>query len=125
MSRSKWVSFAMLTIAVLMLGTSIGFAQDQLNVTGSLPTTPLPPPNLTGPIQMQSVPVGPQTPPPASVPPSASNQFEHHDDLLNLPRIFAHQWSPTREIAPDTVVSQRYMRSETPNARGLTLKEAI
>ncbi len=125
MSRSKWVCFAMLTIAVLMLGTSIGFAQDQLNVTGSLPTTPLPPPNLTGPIEMQSVPVGPQQPPQPSVPPSASNQFEHHDDFLNLPRIFAHQWSPTREIAPDNVISQRYMRSETPTARGLTLKEAI
>jgi len=125
MSRSKWVCSAMLTIAVLMLGTSIGFAQDQLNVTGSLPTTPLPPPNLTGPIEMQSVPVGPQQPPQPSVPPSASNQFEHHDDFLNLPRIFAHQWSPTREIAPDNVISQRYMRSETPTARGLTLKEAI
>ena len=125
MSRSKWVSFAMLTIAVLMLGASIGFAQDQLNVTGSLPTKPVPQPNLTGPIEMQSVPVGPQQPPHPSVPPSASNQFEHHDDLLNLPRIFAHQWSPTREIAPETVISQRYMRSETPTARGLTLKEAI
>jgi outer membrane protein len=125
MSRYKCVVFAMLTISVLLLGTSIGFAQDQLKVTGSPPTTPLPPPDLTGPIQMQSVPVGPQTPPRASVPPSASNQFEHHDDLLNLPRIFAHQWSLTREIAPDNVISERYMRSETPGARGLTLKEAI
>ncbi len=125
MSRNKWVSFAMLTVSVLLLGTSIGFAQDQLKVTGSPPTTPLPPPNLTGPIQMQSLPVGPQTPPQASVPPSASNQFEHHDDLLNLPRIFARQWSLTREIAPDNVISQRYMRSESPTARGLTLKEAI
>ena len=125
MSRYKCVVFAMLTISVLLLGTSIGFAQDQLKVSGSPPTTPLPPPDLTGPIQMQSVPVGPQTPPQVSVPPSASNQFEHHDDLLNLPRIFAHQWSLTREIAPDNVISERYMRSETPTARGLTLKEAI
>ncbi|HEY9157098.1 TolC family protein [Candidatus Binatus sp.] len=125
MSRNKWVSFAMLAISVLLLGASIGFAQDQLKVTGSPPTTPLPPPNLTGPIQMQSLPVGPQTPPQASVPPSASNQFEHHDDLLNLPRIFAHQWSLTREIAPENVISQRYLRSESPTARGLTLKEAI
>ena len=125
MSRSKWVSFAMLATFVLLLGTSIGFAQDQLKVTGSPPTTPLPPPDLTGPIQMQSVPVGPQTPPQASVPPSASNQFEHHDDLLNLPRIFARQWSLTREVAPDNVISQRYLRSESPTARGLTLKEAI
>ena len=125
MSRSKWVSFATLTIAVMILGASIGFAQDQLKVTGSPPTTPLPHPDLTGPIEMQSVPVGPQTAPQPSVPPSASNQFEHHDDLLNLPSIFAHQWSLTKEIAPETVVSQRYLRSESPNARGLTLKEAI
>jgi len=125
MSRKKSVPFAMLIISVMLLGTTLGNAQDQLKVTGSLPTTPLPPPDLTGPIQMQSVPVGPQTPPHASVPPSASNQFEHHDDLLNLPRIFAHQWSLTREIAPDNVISERYLRSEDPNARGLTLKEAI
>ena len=125
MSRSKFVSIAMLAVSILLLGTVAAFAQDQLKVTGSLPNTPLPPPDLTGPIQMQSTPVGPQTPPHASVPPSASNAFQHHDDFLNLPRIFAHQWSPTNEIAPDNVISERYMRSEDPNARGLTLKEAI
>ena len=125
MSRSKCVSIAMLAVSILLLGTVAAFAQDQLKVTGSLPNTPLPPPDLTGPIQMQSTPVGPQTPPHASVPPSASNAFQHHDDFLNLPRIFAHQWSPTKEVAPDNVISERYLRSEDPNARGLTLKEAI
>ncbi len=125
MSRSKFVSIAMLAVSILLLGTVAAFAQDQLKVTGSLPNTPLPPPDLTGPIQMQSTPVGPQTPPHASVPPSASNPFQHHDDFLNLPRIFAHQWSPTKEVAPDNVISERYLRSEDPNARGLTLKEAI
>jgi outer membrane protein len=144
MSRSKFVSLAIVIVSVGLIGISIGFAQtpypnppalpnplpyanpaNPLKVTGSLPTNPLPPPNLNGPIQMQSVPVGPQPPPQGSVPPSAANQFEHHDDLLNLPRIFAHQWSPTSEVVPDNVVSERYMRSEDPNARGLTLKEAI
>ena len=125
MSRSKSVSIAMLAVSILLLGTVTAFAQDQLKVTGSLPNTPLPPPDLTGPIQMQSTPVGPQTPPHASVPPSASNEFQHHDDFLNLPRIFAHQWSPTKDIAPDNVISERYLHSEDPNARGLTLKEAI
>ena len=128
MSRSKWVSFAILTISIL-LGAQRVLAQNNPNnplaVTGALPTTPLPPPTLNGPIQMRSVPVGPQQPPQVSVPPSASNQFEHHDDLLSLPSIFAHQWSLTKEVAPDNVISQRYMRSETPTARGLTLKEAI
>src|SRR5271167_1571839 len=125
MSRSKSVSIAMLAVSILLLGTVTAFAQDQLKVTGSLPNTPLPPPDLTGPIQMQSTPVGPQTPPHASVPPSASNQFEHHDDLLNLPRIFTRQWSLTNEIVPDNVISERFMRSEDSNVRGLTLKEAI
>jgi outer membrane protein TolC len=125
MSMSKCVSLAVLTVSILLLGTSLGLAQDKLKVTGSLPTTPLPPPDLTGPIQMQSVPVGPQEPPNASVPPSASNPFQHHDDFLNLPRIFGHQWSLTREIVPDNVISERYLRSEDPTARGLTLKEAI
>ncbi|MFZ0680377.1 TolC family protein [Candidatus Binatus sp.] len=144
MSRSKFVSLAIVIVSVGMIGISIGFAQtpypnpavlpnpapypnptNPLKVTGSLPTTPLPPPDLNGPIQMQSVPVGPQPAPQGSVPPSAANQFEHHDDLLNLPRIFAHQWSPTKLVVPDNVVSERYMRSEDLNARGLTLKEAI
>jgi outer membrane protein len=138
MSRSKFVSLAIVIVSVGLIGISIGFAQtplpnplpypnpaNPLKVTGSVPTTPLPPPDLNGPIEMQSVPVGPQPPPQGSVPPRAANQFEHHDDLLNLPRIFAHQWSPTTEVVPDNVISERYMRSEDPNARGLTLKEAI
>jgi outer membrane protein len=125
MSRYKFILFAMLIVSALVVGAPLGFAQNNLKVTGSLPTTPLPPPTLTGPIELQSVPVEPQQAPRASVPPSASNQFEHHDDLLNLPRIFAHQWSLTQELAPDNVISERYLRSEDPNARGLTLKEAI
>ena len=125
MSRYKFIFSAMLIVSALLAGASLGFAQNNLKVTGSLPTTPLPHPNLTGPIELQSVPVGPQEPPRASVPPSASNQFEHHDDFLNLPRIFVHQWSLSQPVAPDNVISERYLRSEDPNARGLTLKEAI
>jgi len=126
MSSKKWVFFAILFFSLLILGTSRGIAQNNpLAVTGSLPRTPLPPPATTGPIELQSVPVSPQNPPRTSVPPSEANQFEHHSDFLNLPRIFVHQWSPTREISPENVISERYMRSEDPNARGLTLKEAI
>ena len=136
MSRSKFAALAMLIVPILMIASSSGHTQtmypsanpspNPLRVTGSLPTTPLPPPDLNGPIQMQSVPLNePQAPPHASVPPSASNLFEHHDDLLNLPRIFAHQWSLTQQVVPDNVISERYLRSEDPTARGLTLKEAI
>lgn len=128
MSMSKRACLAMLTISILF-GAPLGLAQNNpgnpLAVTGNLPKTPLPPPDLSGPIQMQSTPIEPQEPPRVSVPPSASNEFQHHDDLLNLPRIFAHQWSLTNEVSPDNVISERYLRSESPQARGLTLKEAI
>jgi outer membrane protein TolC len=132
MSSKKSVFFAILFFSLLMLGVSRGIAQNNpsnpnnpLAVTGSLPRTPLPPPATTGPIELQSVPVSPQNPPRTSVPPSEANQFEHHSNFVSLPRIFAHQWSPTTEISPENVISERYMRSEDPNARGLTLKEAI
>src|SRR5260370_26332550 len=128
MSSKKSVFFAILFFSLLMLGASRGYAQSNptnpLAVTGSA-RTPLPPPATTGPIELQSVPVSPQSPPRTSVPPSEANQFEHHSNFVSLPRIFAHQWSPTTEISPENVISERYMRSEDPNARGLTLKEAI
>ncbi len=126
MSSKKWGFFAILFFSLLILGASRGIAQNNpLAVTGSLPRTPLPPPATTGPIELQSIPVPPQNPPRTSVPPSEANQFEHHSDFLNLPRIFVHQWSPTQEVSPENVISERYLRSEDPNARGLTLKEAI
>ncbi|HYL59042.1 MAG TPA: TolC family protein [Candidatus Acidoferrales bacterium] len=124
MSRKKYFFLAMLVMPLLGQGAFQAIAQDSLKVTGTK-ANPLPPPTTSGPIQMRSVPVSPQTPPQVNVPASAANQFEHHDDILNQPRIFAHQWSLTKEIAPENLISERYMRSEDPNARGLTLKEAI
>jgi outer membrane protein TolC len=129
MSSKKSVYLAILFFSLLMLGLSRGYAQNNpsnpLAVTGSLPKTPLPPPVTMGPIELQSVPVPPVPPPQGSVPPSEANDFEHHTNILNYPRIFAHQWSTTYEIAPEEVISERYLRSEDPNARGLSLKEAI
>ncbi len=124
MSRKKYFFLAMLIIPLLGQGAFQALAQDSLKVTGTK-GNPLLPPVTTGPIEMRSVPVSPQTPPQVNVPASAANQFEHHDDILNQPRIFAHQWSLAKEIAPENLISERYMRSEDPNARGLTLKEAI
>ncbi len=125
MSRKKYLSFAILIFPLLLLGTSVSLAEEPLSVTGSLPKTPLPAPDTTGPIQLQSIPVSPQEPPVVSVPPAAANQFEHHSSVVSLPAIFAHQWSLTKEIAPENLISERYLRSEDSNVRGLTLKEAI
>ncbi|MDO8433783.1 MAG: TolC family protein [Candidatus Binatus sp.] len=113
-------------LPLLLIGTRSGIAQDSsLKVTGELPKTPLPPPNVTGPIRRQAMPVGPQEPPRVSIPPSAANEFEHHDSFVSLPSIFANQWSLSKQVPPETLISERYMRSSDPNVRGLTLKEAI
>ncbi len=125
MSWKKYLFFAILIFPLLLLRTSVSLAEEPLSVTGSLPKTPLPAVDTTGPIQLQSIPVSPQEPPVVSVPPAAANQFEHHSSVISLPAIFAHQWSLTKEIAPENLISERYLRSEDSNVRGLTLKEAI
>lgn len=43
MPRYKFFFSAMLIVSALLVGASLGFAQSNLKVTGSLPTTPLPP----------------------------------------------------------------------------------
>lgn len=125
MAWKKYLFFAILIFPLLLLRTSVSLAEEPLSVTGSLPKTPLPAVDTTGPIQLQSIPVSPQEPPVVSVPPAAANQFEHHSSVISLPAIFAHQWSLTKEIAPENLISERYLRSEDSNVRGLTLKEAI
>ena len=113
-----------LTVAI---GTSQSWSQDSgLKVTGSLPTTPLPPPSTSGPIQLQhTLPVQQEAAPNEAVPNSTANQFEHHDSVLSMPRIFANQWGLGKEVAPENVISERYLRSLDTGARALTLKEAI
>jgi outer membrane protein TolC len=116
---------ALIVIATLLAGTSLGFAQESLKVTGSLPATPLAAPPASGAIRLNAPPVGPQSPPAVNVPSSASAPFEHHDSVISLPKIFAHQWSLTREVPPESLISERYIRSIDNQARAVTLKEAI
>ncbi len=97
-----------------------------LKVTGALPSTPLPPPATSGPIRLPALPVEQQTAPGVNTPNSSASQFEHKNgDVLSLPGIFAHQWSLTKEVAPENLISERYLRTSDTTARQLTLKEAI
>ena len=50
---------------------------------------------------------------------------EHHDSVASLPQIFVKQWSLTNEVPPESMISERYIRSVDPQAAALTLKEAI
>jgi outer membrane protein len=75
-----------------------------------------------GPIPLTAQPIGPQTPPEITVRPPERRRLEHptfgYDILL-------HQWSPTEEVPPESVISERYIQTRDETARSLTLKEAI
>ncbi|HEY6417857.1 MAG TPA: TolC family protein [Candidatus Binataceae bacterium] len=132
MFRKKYFFVAICAGALLMAARHAGFAQEpgwpasgSLKVEGAAPNAQATPPATSGPIRLQAIPVEPQTPPEVVVPNSSADQFQHHDDILSLPRIFGHQWSFTKEFPPENLISERYLRSTDTAARGLTLKEAI
>jgi hypothetical protein len=62
--------------------------------------------------------------PQVNVPASAANQFERNP-ILSIPSEFGRQWSPANELAPENLISERYLRSIDNTARKVTLKEAI
>lgn len=80
------------------------------------------PPVSTGPIPLSAQPMTAQTPPDVSITPSDSHPFEHpgwaHDLVLK-------QWSPISEVPPESVISERYLRTRDRTATSLSLKEAI
>jgi hypothetical protein len=92
---------------------------------GGPPETGLQAPATSGPIQLQGIPVSPQLPPNSSVSSSATRQFEHHDSVGSLPSILMHQWSTTREVPPESLISESYLRTAEGTVRKMTLKEAI
>ncbi len=89
------------------------------------PVPALQEPATSGPIQLQSVAVSPQAAPDESVPATSTRQFEHHDSVVSLPRIFLRQWNPTTEVPPESLISQSYMRTAERTARQMSLKEVI
>jgi outer membrane protein len=127
MSWSKNLVATLVIALTVAIGASNGWSQDSgLKVTGSLPNTPLPPPSTSGPIQLQhTLPVEQQAAPNQTVHNSAADQFEHDDSVLSMPQIVAHQWALGKQVAPENMISERYLRSLDTEARGLTLKEAI
>ncbi len=135
---SKSIKCATIIVAVLslLLGEA-RLAPTQMTPGSRPPSTgnayqapPPPDPNLQAPatsgaIQLQSVPVSPQVPPDGSVPTVETGQFERHDSALSFPSILAHQWSPTREVPPESLISESYLRTAEQTARKMTLKEAV
>ena len=80
------------------------------------------PPVTNGPITLSAKPMPPQTPPDLSLAPSDSHPFERtrwpHNVLLR-------QWSLAREVPPESIISERYLRTRDRGVHGLSLKETI
>ncbi len=126
MTFKKFVVIALVIVPMIAAGAKSSFAQESLKVTGELPRTPLPPPVTSGQIELNAPPVEPQAAPEVNTPNGATAQFEQRDgSVASLPSILAHQWSLTKEVPPEALVSERYLRSAENQARKVTLKEAI
>jgi len=127
MLRKKYFWPTIVIVALTLGGAWPALAQNNsgLKVTGSLPKNPLPPPATTGEIPLSATPIGPQSSPNLDVPNSSTVPFEHHDSVAALPQIFVNQWSLTNQVPPESLISERYIRSIDREARALTLKEAI
>lgn len=81
-------------------------------------------PSVSGQAVPSTIPQGEMALPQVNVPASAANQFESRP-ILSLPHMFARQWNPAEEITPESLISERYLRSRDNTARLITLKEAI
>ncbi len=90
--------------------------------TVSSASEPSLPPVTSGPIPLSAKPMPPQTPPDLSLAPSDPHPFERtrwpHDVLMR-------QWSLTREVPPESIISERYLQTRDRNANSLSLKETI
>jgi outer membrane protein len=138
MSKRATTMVAIIAIFLAMLPgeATLTFAQGMSSSTPSGPSesgyVEAPPPNASlqapatsGPIPLQNIPITPQTPPDSSVTVHQTRQFEHNDTPLAFPQIFAHQWSPTEEVPPESLISESYLRTSELKARRMTLKEAV
>jgi outer membrane protein len=122
--KRAWLALAILPM--MLAGTSAGYAQESLKVTGTPPARNLPAPATSGQIKLNAAPAVTQAPPAVNVPASATSPFEHNGgSVISLPKILANQWSLTKEVPPESLISERYIRSFGNPARALTLKQAI
>ncbi|MGH7813606.1 MAG: TolC family protein, partial [Candidatus Binataceae bacterium] len=122
--KANWL-IAMVIFALAAPGGAA--AQSSLKVTGAAPPS-VPPaaPATSGPIRLQASPYPHQAPPRVvTSPPASTAPFERNDSVIDLPMIFGRQWSLAHEVAPENLISERYLRSQDSNARELTLKQAI
>jgi len=62
--------------------------------------------------------------PQVNIPEQATSRFEQNP-ILSLPQAFINQWQIGAEIPPESLISERYLRTQDTLARRLTLKETV
>jgi outer membrane protein len=122
MLRMKYALLALLLVPLLCV--SAGPAWAQYKSSSMYGATGLQAPSLSGQTVSATIPQGEMALPQVSVPASAANQFERNP-ILSLPDMFGRQWNPSKEVAPEELISERYLRTADDTARQITLKEAI
>ncbi len=82
-------------------------------------------PPIATPRNQQLIPVPEQATPDINLPSTQTAPFEHGASVLSLPDTLARQLSPAERVAPESIISQSYLRSRDDTVRGLSLKQAI
>jgi outer membrane protein len=62
--------------------------------------------------------------PQVNIPAQATSHFEQNP-ILSIPKAFVEQWSLGYQIPPESLISERYLRTQDTLARRLSLKEAV
>ncbi len=78
--------------------------------------------DINSPIPLAAQSISPQPPPDINVPPAERKRLEHSRFSTG---VLAHQWSPTQEMPPESVISEGYIATGDRSARTVSLKEAI
>jgi outer membrane protein len=122
MSRTKYALLAFLALPLACLATAPAFAQ--YKSSSKYGTSGVQAPSLRGQSAPQNLPPGELAVPGVNVNSLAATHFESNP-VLSLPDIFGHQWTPGRELAPEELISERYLKTQDSMARRLSLKETI
>jgi outer membrane protein len=122
MLRFTYARPALMALIILIATARPGAAQ--YTSSSAYGTTGVQAPSLSGQTAPTNIPEGEMALPHVSVPANAANQFERNP-ILSIPSEFARQWSPAHEVAPENLISEKYLRSMDDTARKITLKEAV
>src|SRR5579863_1561779 len=116
---------ALLALFVLPLVVALAApARGQFKSSSQYGTSGVQAPSVSGQNPPAALPSAEMARPQVNVPAQAATTFERNP-VLSLPDIFGHQWTPGSEIPPESLISERYLRTQDNVARKLSLKEAI